>query len=145
MSSIWLPGAGLVDFSIRRVDAAVQEYDEHLRFGRNEETGQWCIYRLMGSAAPPLPILGFNDIPHPDDALKRLYQSDALRHGERILDEMNRDNEALKQPFEDAANEGAGIAADALEWGTRKAKGAEAHKIIVPMTVRKGNRRGDYS
>jgi hypothetical protein len=145
MSAIWIPGAGMVDMNVRRVQAAVEEYDESLRFGRNEDTGQWCVYKLMGSSAPPVPILAFDNIPHPDDVFRRLYQTDALRHGAEILDQMNRENEDLRKPFEDAANEGAGIAAEAFEWGTRMAKGAEAHKIIVPMTVRKGNRRGDYS
>lgn len=95
---IWLPdinGFSLTDLSVTKVDAAVREYDENLRFGRNEESGQWCVF-LVRRGEAPLPILGFDDIPHPEDVAKRLYRADALRRGEEILDEINRHNRELE-------------------------------------------------
>jgi len=138
---IWLPGSGLVSLDIARVDRAVREYDENLRFGRNEDTGQWCVF-LVRRGHAPLPVLGFNEIPHPDDALKRLYRADALRRGEEILDEMNRENEEMKRPFEDATREGVGVAAEAFEWGFRQMD--RGSRIVVPMGSR-ASARGGYS
>lgn len=102
-SSIWLPETGVTDLAAIRVDRAVKEYDENLRFGRNEETGQWCVFLLRRGFAP-LPVLGFRDIPHPEDAVKRLYQADAQRRGEEILDEVNRHNREQER-LENAATE----------------------------------------
>jgi hypothetical protein len=115
VSKIWLPGAGMTDLSERRVDAAVKEYDENLRFGRNEETGQYCIF-LIRRGFDPLPILGFNEIPHPEDAVKKLWRADAMRRGNEILDEMNKENEEARKADEYAADEGIGQAAEGFEW-----------------------------
>lgn len=116
---IWVPSTDeRFDIPVLRVDRAVQEYDENLRFGRNEGTGQWCIFRIVRGEAP-LPILGFNEIPHPEDALKRLYRADAVRRGEEILDEMNRHNAALDKELDDQASDADGIAAEVYEHAFR--------------------------
>lgn len=114
-ASIWLPGRGVTDIQERRVDIAVKEYDEDLRFGRNEETNQYCVFLCRGGDAP-LPILGFNKIPHPEDALKALYATDSLRHGEQILDDINRHNESIEKAKEYAADEASSQAAEGFEW-----------------------------
>jgi hypothetical protein len=140
---IWLPGSGVTDLAAVRVDRAVNEYDEQLHFGRNEDTGQWCIFLIRRGEAP-LPVLGFNDIPYPDDALKRLYQADAMRRGEEILDQMNRDNDKLREKDEEAVKQGIGIAAEAFEWGFRAMGSDKAKRIVVPMG-RRGSEMGGWS
>lgn len=143
-SSIWLPGRGTVDIQAIRVDRAVQEYDENLRFGRNEETGQWCVF-LLRRGFDPLPVLGFQDIPHPDDAVKRLWRADAQRRGEEILDELNRHNKDLEiaenaqttREAEDAAE----LAAEHAERLLRQLGKTRWAKSFRP---RSGNRMGGW-
>lgn len=119
-ATIYLPGRGVVDLEANRVDRAVHEYDERLSFARNEETGDYCIFIKMerGWDGPDagLPVLGFGkQIPHPEDALKRLYQADSLRRGNEILDDINRTNDDVHKQLDAAAHEGAGHYVEALE------------------------------
>lgn len=141
---IWLPSGVSVSLEVLRADKAANDYDPNLRFGRNEDNGQWCVFRIVRGEVP-LPILGFSDVPGPQELQRRLYQSDALRRGEEILDDMNRFNEDIRRVWEDAAHEGAAIAADAFEWGYRAMGSSRASKIIVPMNGLRGNRMGGYS
>jgi hypothetical protein len=116
-----------------KVDKAVNEYDEQLRFGRNEETGQWVIILVRGEQR--IPVLGFNDIPHPDDALKRLYKSDARRRGLEILDEINKGNEAIQAESAKKATEAAEETAEYFEQATRW-EGATPHFKSFPLRKR---------
>lgn len=121
VQNIWVPDSASnaqYDIPVLRVDQAVKEYDENLRFGRNEETGQWCIFRVVRGEAP-LPILGFDEIPHPEDACRRLYQCDAQRRGEEILTDMNRHNAELEKADEAAASDADGLAAEVYEHAFR--------------------------
>lgn len=142
--SIYLPGAGMVNLTARRVVQAVREYDERLLFGRNEETGMWTVFIKMSADYPGdaievggykvLPILALpgSEPPHPDDVLKALWERDALRRGEEILDDINRRNKEIRDRHERAASDGAGIAAEALEWGFRKQGVHPNPRIFVP-------------
>jgi len=132
----------MTDLQERRVDVAVKEYDENLRFGRNEETGQFCIFFLRRGHAP-LPVLGFNEIPHPEDAVKKLWRTDALRRGNEILDEMNRENEEARKADEDAADEGIGQAAEGFEWLMRT-QGQTPYIKSFDISHKK-NRMGGFS
>lgn len=139
---IWLPGQGMTDLQERRVDTVVQEYDEDLRFGRNEETGQYCVF-LMRRGSDPRPVLGFNKIPHPEDVLKALYQTDAKRRGLEILDEMNRENDERNKDKEYAADQAAGQAAEGFEWLMRD-QGQTPYSRSFDI-AHKRNRMGGYS
>ncbi len=141
-ASIWLPGRGVTDIQERRVDAAVKEYDETLRFGRNEETGQHCIFMIKKGHAP-LPVLGFNEIPHPDDAVRKLWKSDAMRHGKEILDTMNAENEEVHSERRRAADEANGIAAEGFEWLMRD-QGQTPYSKSYDISHKK-TRMGGYS
>jgi hypothetical protein len=144
MSSLYVPGRGMVNLSATRVDSAVSEYDERLMFAQHPENGQWVIMLKMPSdydgpdglsldgTTKVIPILGFDNIPHPDDALKRLYQTDTLRWGEQILDDMNRRNEDRKKQFDAQAAEGSGEAAEAMEWFYRNEGKHPQARIFVP-------------
>lgn len=107
---IWLPGQGVVDVRAARVDRAVQQYDERLRFGRNEANGQYAIFIKFPPGDdyfPELyPILGFGfDIPEPEAAIRRLEAADTLKHGERMLDEMHRRNRERLARFDEPIQE----------------------------------------
>lgn len=134
MSEIWTPPS--YRFSgVAEARKAVQDYDQNLDFGFNEVTKQWCVYLKQGtmgaSKDKDLPILGFNHIPGRDEVQKRLYQSDALRRGHELLDQINRHNDELtktKQTDEDIQ------LAETLEWALRKSDSdAVRHrKVFLP-------------
>lgn len=141
---IWLPNGVAVSLEVLRADKAANDYDPNLRFGRNEDSGQWCVFRIV-RGEEPLPILGFPDVPGPQEIQRRLYETDALRRGEEILTTINRENEVIRAGWESAAREGANIAADAFDWGYRAMGSSKAKKIIVPMNGLRGDRMGGYS
>jgi hypothetical protein len=108
----------------------------------NEATGQWCIFLKHGATElaqhADLPILGFSHIPHPEDAIKRLYNSDARRRGQEIVDAIQRDNDELKRQADQRAKEASDATAEAFEWGFRKMGAAPVTKIFVPTDIPKG-------
>ena len=133
--NIWVPES----FGHREatsVRKAVKEYDPNLDFGRNERTGQWCIFLKRGtntaSQEVDLPVLGFQDIPHPDDALSRLRESDALRTGNEILDKMVKNNSDIEERREIAAQEATGQAVEGFDWGFRQQGKAPYSKVFIP-------------
>lgn len=140
-ATFWVPNSH-EDKQAFLVNKAVREYDPDLSFGRNEQTGQWCIFLKHGTNEitneGDLPILGFGQIPHPDDAVKRLYESDARRRGREIVDSIQRHNDAIQAEKDAAAKEASDIAAEAFEWGFRKMGAAPVSKVFVPDDVPKG-------
>lgn len=132
--NIWVPES-FGHREVVRVRRAVKEYDPNLDFGKNELTGQWCIFLKRGTSEVTrevdLPILGFNDIPHPDDALTRLRQSDALRTGNEILDKITRNNQDIEDRREVAAQEAAHEAAEGFDWGYRQMGKAPHSKVFI--------------
>jgi hypothetical protein len=69
---IWLPPSHLYREGAV-VEKAVNQYDPELHFGKNEANGQWVIFMERGGER--IPVLGFQDIPHPDDALTGRYSA----------------------------------------------------------------------
>ena len=116
-ANIWVPPSHYDKMAVD-VRLAVREYDPELNFGINEANGQWCIF--MERHGERIPILGFAGIPHPDDALKRLYNSDTRRHGSKILDDLNKHNEKIQAEKKYAVDEAAGELAEVAEYGARE-------------------------
>lgn len=148
--SIYLPGRGVVSLRVTALDRAAREYDERLRVGRNEDTGDWCVFIQMARGTfPPTdlyPLLGMGPnedaLPDPQLLRERLWKSDTLRHGNEILDRMNRENEAIKQEKEKAAQQATAIAAEAYEWGLRRmSNDIDKRRIQVNMGESVKNRR----
>lgn len=133
MPSIYLPGRGSVDIAALAVDRAIKQYDERLFFGRNDETGDWCAFIQAPHGHPPVPVFGWQEIPHPEDAVKRLYEADTVRHGSSILDRINRDNEAIRKEKRWASSEATGDTAERIEHALRK---AGRSPIIKSMPLR---------
>lgn len=146
MSAIWLPGSrGVVDSRVWRLNEAAKEYDPRLMVGRNEENGAWAVFIERERPQEPFPVLhlGFDEaeLPEPEALKRRLYEADAVRHGSRILEKMNADNERRKQPFRDAADDATWNAAEALEWGFRQLA-SDKHRSVVVLSDKEVNRRG---
>lgn len=129
---IWVPPAYLYR-GVSAVSKAVREYDPELQFGQNEANGQWCIF--MERDGQRIPVLGFRDIPHPDDALKRLYHSDARRHGSKILDEMNKHNEKIRAEQERTIQEQQGELIEVIEHGAREDGLHHSPRVFVPEGI----------
>jgi hypothetical protein len=119
--NIWIPNRGEVDTKAWRVDKAVNEYDERLMFGRNEDTGDWCVFIRMPRPEQPYPVLGFGDtIPEPESALKRLRASDTMRSGNKIYDDVMRSQREYKAQFEYSSNQAAEESVEVIEHMMRK-------------------------
>lgn len=121
MSSIWIPGKGEYDIRAYRVDKAVREYSDRLSFEKNSDTGDWCVFIRMPSPERPVALMGFADqIPEPEVVVKRLYETDSLRHGEKILRDVIKSQEDFKAHKRYLADEATGESAEVLEHFLRK-------------------------
>lgn len=117
--SLWLPNG--VSYEAYRVDRAVREYDERLMFGRNEDTGDWCIFIRLPGDNPPYPVIGFQDtIPDPATAIARLNQGDTRKHGERIYKEILESEKRRKALLEYASDQAAGDSVERTEHMMRQ-------------------------
>lgn len=122
----------MVDSDVLAVDRVLNEYDERLYFDRNQDTGQWCAYLKTLPSEPDLPIFGWDNVPYPEDAIRRIYQADALRHGDEILDQMDRANKERMRPYDEAVEDAEGQMAEVFEWGFRKMGSHPTPRIFVP-------------
>lgn len=128
-STIFVPGRGAMDLSCRKVDLAVNEYDERLFAARSPVTGVDTVFIKMPRVTDwmtqdgvdidgtrCMPVLGFPaGFPDPSEVTQRLYEIDATRHGTEILRFMNTANEKLKEPARREASERSGIVAEVSE------------------------------
>ena len=135
---IWTPG-GMVDPEIRAAERVVTQYDERLMLARHELTGDWVVW-LKPRANPfgnaPYPVVGLgSSLPAPAEIEHRLKRADTARRGDEILREMDEANARLKAERNRAADEGSGIAAEALEWGFRKEGAHPSPRIFVPRSA----------
>lgn len=119
--NIWIPGKGEYDIRVWRVDNAVREYNERLMFGRNEDTGDWCVFIKVPAPEPPVAVLGFgSEIPEPEAAIKRLYEADTARHGMKIYDAIVKSQEDFKKQYRYHADQASEESAEVLEHFLRK-------------------------
>jgi hypothetical protein len=113
---IYIPGRGSVDSGVYKVDAAVRKYNERLSFKLNEDTQEYCIYMRMPRPEPDLPILGFGrEVPHPDAACKKLWESDTIIHGDKILKDIHKSQEDFKNAKRYAADQATEDSAERIE------------------------------
>ena len=127
---IEVPGRGLVNLDAARVDAAVREYDERLRFGYNPTNDDWCVYiqyprdfegaPYLIDGTPVMPVLGFGkEIPSVGYAMNRLNETDQWKHGKRTMEKMEREHEALKKARQVEQDELTQEAAERVEHAMR--------------------------
>lgn len=118
---LWVPSISF-GREARAVNKVVNQYDERLSFGFNEENQDWCVFiKVEHGDRPEVPILGFGSrVPTPDEALERLFKTDALRHGDYILTQMRKENEAKQQALRDATDAATTEAAEKIEFANRR-------------------------
>lgn len=137
---LWTP-AGEHDLTTAPARRVVEQYDENLMLARNVDTGDWCVYlkpraNPFGQTDKPFPVIGLGpELPSPETIQRRLYQADAKRRGDQILNDMNSHNESLMQPKRIAADTGTGIAAEVFEYGFRKMGAHPIPRVFVPRSV----------
>ena len=129
---IWIPGKGDYDMRAWKVDKAVREYNDRLSFGRNEDTGDWCVFIETPRPNPPVAVLGFGaEIPDPEYALRRLYETDTARHGMKIYDAIVKSREDYKKRYEYAADQASEESAEVIEHFLRKRGKSPVAKIFM--------------
>lgn len=130
---LWLPGKGLVPTFIAQAEKAVEEYDCDLMLGRHEQSGEWVVLIKRGPEGRPFPVMGLgNELPSVDEIKKRLFESDARRHGGELVAKIMRSQDARQKALRDEVNNQTGVAAEALEWGHRKQGTHPSPRIFVP-------------
>jgi hypothetical protein len=133
--NIWLPHKGDTNVAAWKVDSMVNQYDERLMFGRNEDTGDWCVFIKMPSPAVPYPILGFgNTIPEPSEALDRLVKSDTMRHGDTIYKDVMRSQKKFKDDLEYNSNQASEDSVERIEHLMRKKGDSPIVKVFMNNT-----------
>lgn len=114
VEKFWVPDSHY-DKQIAGLNYALREYDERLRFGKNEANGDWCVF-LIARGEEPIAVLGFqNEIPTKEAMMHRLEQADTRRHGDWVLRQMEEHNRKLKEELDRPASEAAGEVATAME------------------------------
>ena len=117
--NIWLPNNA--SFDAYRVDRAVSEYDERLMFGRNEDTGDWCVFIRMPRPRDPFPVIGFGDsIPDVNTVMERVRQADTMRTGNQIYNEVVSSQKQYRDNLDYAANQAGEESAEVIEHFMRK-------------------------
>jgi hypothetical protein len=137
----------MVNIRVWRLNEAAKEYDSRLMVGRNEQNGYWTVYIAMGPLQPPFPVLALTrdegDLPEPEGLKRKLYQMDTVRHGSKMLDDMNRHNEQLKyDKWGRAADDATEEMADAFAWGhSRMTNDIGKKRISIKMNEPAHRRR----
>lgn len=117
--NIWLPNNASYD--AYRVDRAVSEYDERLMFGRNEDTGDWCVFIRMPRPRDPFPVIGFGDsIPDVNTVMERVRQADTMRTGNQIYNEVVSSQKQYRDNLDYVANQAGEESAEVIEHFMRK-------------------------
>lgn len=151
---ILVPGKGIVNVDALRVDTAVREYDERLRFGYNPVNQDWIVYIALPrdyqgahysiDGEPVMPVLGFaGRIPQPSEATRKLYETDAWRHGNKLYDKMLKENERLKKKNAEDAEAEIAEAVERAEHAINYYTGEGTTKVFFGSTSkRRGYRIG---
>lgn len=134
--ALYLPDVGLTSSDERAASKVVREYDADCRLGQRKDTGEWIVYMTDPSGAP-FPVLGFGTrLPHPDEILKKMYQTDVRRHGEKIFKEIMKrqdsNQDANKREHHDATD----VMADAMVEGFRKQGYNPYPRVFIPKGVK---------
>lgn len=131
---LWIPGKGEVDVRILALQRVCHEYDDRLELARHEITGDWVVFiKLEGGNLYPVIGIG-RDLISPEELQKRLYKADSRRHGDKILREINENNERIKQGYRQKSDEASEAAAEAFEWGFRQ-EGVLSRKVFIPRDI----------
>lgn len=131
---LWIPGAGEVDVKIVACQRVCREYDDRLELARHELTGDWVVFIKLGRDNL-YPVIGIGrDLCAPDELRERLWKADAKRHGDKVLRQINENNDRLKRESRARALEADEQIAEAFEWGFRR-EGVLSPKVFIPRNL----------
>ena len=139
---IWLPKGKSGDKSVDAVNKAVNEYDERLSFGRNLDTGDWCVYYDMPHGQDPFPIIGWREVPDPEFVLKKLYETDTVRNGQQMYEHILRVNNEQRRLNEKKSEEAAEESSELIEYIMRRHGESPLVKSLRPRTVKRNQYLG---
>lgn len=123
-ATIYVAGQGEVDFGerakMKELTRVIKENDpeDKLMLGKHHATGEWVLF-LKPRANPfgldaPYPVLGLGtDVPDPDRVRKLLYETDTRRNGDKIMQDIQANNEKIRKAADDKATEATEILAEA--------------------------------
>jgi hypothetical protein len=121
MSTLFVPGRGVMDFDAYRIDRAVNEYDERLMFAKNEGSGDWCVFVRMPGNEPPYPVCGFGyELPMLDDVMLRIHNADTMRNGDAIYNDMLKSQEKYRADLTYKSDQAGEESAEVVEHFLRK-------------------------
>lgn len=133
---VWTPPS-FKEAQERNAARAVEEYDSGLMLGYRKDVNEWVVFIRNGPNGEPFPVLGLGrELPHPDTIKQRLYHADTKRRGPQIVAQIDRHNEAIKQAARDRAADAAVVAAEGMEWASRKLGLRGNGKVFIPKGVR---------
>jgi hypothetical protein len=113
--------------------SAVSDYDPGLSLGRVESTGIWTVFVKDGPDGRPFPVFELGrELPPYDQIQRRLYESDVRRHGHKIVEQVQRRNDAVKAGYDKKAHEAAEETAEHIEHGMRKLGTLPKLRVFVP-------------
>lgn len=130
--SIWLPNGA--SYEAYLVDRAVREYDERLMFGRNDETGDWCVFINTPGDSPPYPVYGFQTIPEASVVIDKLQRGDTRRHRDEIYKQIIDGEKRRRALLEYESDQAAGDSVERTEHMMRQ-RGASPIIKVYPKGV----------
>lgn len=133
--SVWIPGIHVSDREIRAVCLAVEAYDEALRFGRDEITGDWVV--VIGEQGHP--VYGFGRfLPDPETVGPTLAKHDVKRHGPKLMAQLAARAKREKAEDDWLMDENTGVLAEHFEHGFRKEGKHPRPQVFIPKGVPDG-------
>lgn len=144
MSGIYIPGKGEMTWEQIKIDRAVREYDERLFFGRNTDTGDWCVFITLPRPRDPYPVIGFgHELPHVSKVLENLTRGDTLRNGNAIYDEIVKSQQDYKKTVQRQGDEAAGETSEVVEHFMRRHGKSPVIKEFIGHDIPKGGDASD--
>ena len=132
---LFIPGQGMVDTRVYRVDAAVKAYDSRLMFGQHPETGDYCVFVELPRPNEPYPVIGFgSEVPDPDKVVERLQRADTMRNGDAIYREVVRSQESYRKDLEYKTDQAGEESAEVIEHFMRR----EGKSPVIKSLRKKG-------
>ena len=137
---LFIPGQGTVDSRVYMIDAALKEYDSRLKFDRNQDTGDWCVFIEMPRPEPPYPVIGFGDnIPDASIVLDRVKRGDTMRTGNTIYRDIVRSQEKFRANQDYKTDQAGEESAEVIEHFMRR----EGKSPVIKSLRKKGVVSGD--
>lgn len=118
---VYIPGKGNMDSRVYLINHELEKYDARLVFGRNEETGDWCVYARMPHPEPMFPVFGCGpDIPDVKDLMLRVQEGDLTKNSERIYKEIIKSQELYRKNLDYKSDQASAESAEVTEHLMRK-------------------------